>query len=161
MWGEMRKKIVLISLIAVFIFRGIFCYKTWFVAFAATKYLSGRTDGKQGIVRSVIISWRNYQLHLHHWFLALIVGGVFMVKGFCVLTPEVSYGFLSAIIFQGIYCYKDWYRIIKRRGVLPTLVQQMSLVAGNDPDLQTITIEEILDDSVQLCQEPQIGFCVH
>lgn len=86
MWSEMRKKIVLISLIAVFIFLGIFCYKTWFVAFAATKYLSGRTDGKQGIVRSVIISWRNYQLHLHHWFLALIVGGVFMVKGFCVLT---------------------------------------------------------------------------
>ena len=131
----MRKKIVLISLIAVFIFLGIFCYKTWFVAFAATKYLSGRTDGKKGIVRSIIIPWRNYQLHLHHWFLALIMGGVFMVKGFYILPPEVFYGFLSAIIFQGIYCYKDWYRIIKRKSVLPTLEQQMSLAAGNDPEL--------------------------
>ena len=111
----MRKKIVLISLIAVFIFLGIFCYKTWFVAFAATKYLSGRTDGKQGIVRSIIIPWRNYQLHLHHWFLALIVGGVLVVKGFYLLAPEVSYGFLSAIIFQGIYCYGDWYRIIRKK----------------------------------------------
>ena len=128
----MRKKIILISLIAVSIFLGIFCYKTWFVAFVATKYLSGRTDGKQGIVRSIIIPWRTYELHLHHWFLALIMGGVFAVKGFCVLTPEVFYGALSAIVFQGIYCYEDWYRIIKRKRVLPTLAQQMSLVAGND-----------------------------
>lgn len=128
----MRKKIVLISMIAVFILLGICCYKTWFAAFVATKYLSGRTDSRQGIVRSIIIPWRNHQLHLHHWFLALIIGGVFMVKGFYILTPEVFYGCLSAIIFQGIYCYEDWHRIIKRKAVLPTLEQQMSLAAGND-----------------------------
>ena len=127
----MRKKIVLISLIAVFIFLGVFCYKTWFVAFVAAKLLSGRTDGKQGIVRSIIIPWRNYQLHLHHWLLVLIMGAVFAVKGFYILTPEVFYGAISAIVFQGIYCYKDWYRIIKRKSVLPTLAQPMSLVAGN------------------------------
>lgn len=132
----MRKKIVLISLIAGLLLFGILCYKSWFATFAVTKYLSGRTDGKQGIIRSVIIPWRNYQLHLHHWFLALIIGGVFMVKDFYILTPEVSYGFLSAVIFQGIYCYKDWHRIIKRKGVLPTLAQQISLVAGNDLDLE-------------------------
>lgn len=128
----MRKKIILISLIAICIFLGIFCYKTWFVAFFATKYLSGRKDGKQGIVRSIIIPWRNYRLHLHHWFLALIVGGVFAVQGFCILTPEIFYGGLFAIVFQGIYCYEDWYRIIKRKKVLPTLERPMSLVAGDD-----------------------------
>jgi hypothetical protein len=116
-----RKKIDLIGLIAVLIFLGIFCYKTWFIAFAVTKYLSGRTEGKQGIVKSIIIPWRNYQLHLHHWLLALIAGGVFLVRGFYILTPEVFYGFLSAIIFQGIYCYEDWYRIIKRKNILPAL----------------------------------------
>jgi len=128
----MRKKIVLISMIAGFLLLGILCYKSWFAAFAVTKYLSGRTDGRQGIIKSIIIPWGNYQLHLHHWFLALIVGGVFAVKGSFILTPEVFYGTLSAIIFQGIYCYEDWYRIIKRKGALPTLAQQMSLVAGND-----------------------------
>jgi hypothetical protein len=128
----MGKKITLISLSAVLILLGIFSYKTWFVSFVATKYLSGRTNGKQGIVRSIIIPWRKYQLHLHHWFLALVVGGVFAVKGFYILTPEVFYGALSAIVFQGIYCYEDWYRIIKRKTVLPTLAQPMSLVAGND-----------------------------
>jgi len=131
----MRKKIILIGLIASFLFLGIVCYKSWFATFAVTKCLSGRTDGKQGIVRSIIIPWRNYQLHLHHWFLALIVGGVFMVKGFYILAPEVLYGFLSAIIFQGVYCYKDWYRILKRKSVLPTLAQRMSLADGNDLEL--------------------------
>jgi hypothetical protein len=111
----MRKKIVLIGLIAVFIVLGIFCYKAWFVAFAVTKFLSGRTDGKQGIVRSIIIPWRSYQLHLHHWLLALIIVVVFLVRSSYIVTPEVFYGSLSAIIFQGIYCYEDWYRIIKKK----------------------------------------------
>jgi len=127
----MRKKIVLVSLIAGFCFFGVLCYKSWIITFVITRCLSGRTAGKQGIVRSIIIPWRNYQLHLHHWFLALIIGGVCVVKGFYILAPEVSYGFLSAIIFQGIYCYGDWYRIVKRKNVLPTLEQRMSLAAGN------------------------------
>jgi len=111
----MRKKIVLISLIVGLCFLGLFCYKSWIITFAITKYLSGGTDGKQGIVKSIIIPWRNYQFHLHHWFIALLIGGVCVVKGFYILAPEVSYGFLSAIIFQGIYCYGDWYRIIRKK----------------------------------------------
>ena len=131
----MRKKIVLVSLVAGFFFFGILCYKSWIIAFAMTRYLSSRTDGKQGLVRSIIIPWRNYELHLHHWFLALVIGGVFAAKSFYIVTPEVFYGFLSAIIFQGIYCYKDWHRITKRKTVLPTLAQQMSLALGNDTEL--------------------------
>jgi hypothetical protein len=111
----MRKKLVLISLIVGFCFFGLLCYKSWIIAFVVTKYLSGRTDGKQGIVKSIVIPWRNYQLHLHHWFIALIIGGVCVVKGFYVLAPEVSYACLSAVIFQGIYCYGDWYRIIRKK----------------------------------------------
>jgi hypothetical protein len=130
----MRKKIVLISVIAGFCFFGVLCYKTWIIAFVVTKYLSGRTDGKQGIVRSIIIPWRDYQFHLHHWFIALIIGGVCAIKGLYILTPQISYGFLSAIIFQGIYCYGDWYRIIKRKNAVPLFGQRMSLSAGNDSE---------------------------
>ena len=128
----MRKKIILISLIAVPIFLGIFSYQTWFAAFLVTKYLAGRADGKQGIARSLIISWRNHQLHLHHWLVALIVGGILAAKGFYIVTPEGFYGVVSAVVFQGIYCYKDWYRVIRRRNVLPTSAQPMSLVAETD-----------------------------
>lgn len=117
----MRKKIVLISLIATLSLLGILCYKSWFAGFVLTKYLSGRKDGKQGIVRSITVPWRNYRLNMHHWFICLIVGGICAVKGFYIVAPEVFYGFLSAVIFQGIYCYGDWYRIVMRsRRMTPT-----------------------------------------
>jgi len=128
----MRKKIVLISLIVGFCFCGVLCYKTCIIAFVITKCLSGRKDGKSGIVKSIIIPWRNYQFHFHHWFIALIIGGVCFAKGFYILAPEISFGFLSAVIFQGIYCYGDWYRIIKRKNVLSLFEQRMSLAVGND-----------------------------
>ncbi|MFO7773732.1 MAG: hypothetical protein R6V59_07350 [Dehalococcoidia bacterium] len=118
-----RKKIVLIGLIAVPIFLGILCYKTVFAAFFITKFLSGRRDGKQGIVRSIIIPWRDYRLHLHHWFLVLVASSVFVAKGFYIMTPEVFYGCLSAAVFQGIYCYGDWHQIVTRHSIMPALEQ--------------------------------------
>jgi len=121
MKSGMRRKIVLICLVAVCIVLGVLCYKAWFAAFFVTKFLSGRREGHQGIVRSVIIPWRSYRLHLHHWLIALIVGGVLLTRGFYVVTPQVFYGVLAAAIFQGIYCYEDWYRIIKRKVILPVL----------------------------------------
>jgi len=127
----MRKKIFLLSLIVGFCYLGVISYWSCIIAFVITKFLSGRKDGKQGIIRSIIIPWRNYQIHLHHWIIALIGVGVFAAKGFYILAPEISYGVLSAIIFQGIYCYEDWYRIIKRKSILPTLAEQMSLAAVN------------------------------
>ncbi len=131
----MRKKIVLIGLIAVFIFLGIFSYKTWFITFAVTKFLSGPKEGKQGIVRSIIIPWRNYQLHFHHWLLALIIGLVCLMRNSYIVTPEVFYGSLSAIIFQGIYCYEDWYRIIKKKNTLSALESPMALEVKSDQAL--------------------------
>lgn len=110
----MRKKIVLISLVFALLLLGIISYKGWAVGFVVTRYLSGRKDGKRGIVRSIIISWRNYRLHLHHWFISTVGAGICAVKGFSILAPDVFYGFLSAVIFQGIYCYRDWHRIIMK-----------------------------------------------
>jgi hypothetical protein len=131
----MRRKIVLIGLVAVFIFLGVFCYKTWFAAFFITRFLSGRTEGAQGIVRSIIIPWRDYRLHLHHWFLALVVGGTLLARGLYILTPEVFYGFVSAVIFQGVYCYEDWYRIIRRKTALPALESLLPASAGGESAL--------------------------
>lgn len=111
----MKKKLVLICLVATCIVLGVFCYKAWLVSFVVAKFLSGRKEGRQGIVRSVVIPWRSYQLHLHHWLLALIVCGVFLARGTYFFSPEVSYGVLSAAIFQGIYCYKDWHRVVIRK----------------------------------------------
>ena len=100
-------------------FLGVICYKTWLAAFLVTKFLSGRTEGSQGIVRSIIIPCGSYQLHLHHWFLVLIAGSVFFAEGFYVLTPEVFYACLSAVVFQGVYCYEDWYQLVRKESVMP------------------------------------------
>lgn len=126
MRSGMKKKIVLVGLVAVCIILGVLCYKAWFAAFFITKFLSGRREGHQGMVRSVIIPWRSYRLHLHHWLLALIVGGIFLVKGFYLMTPQVFYGVLAAAVFQGIYCYEDWYHILKRKAILPVLECDLS-----------------------------------
>lgn len=134
----MRKKLVLVSVIVGFCFFGILCYKTWIIAFVITKCLSGRTDGKPGIVKSVIIPWRNYQFHFHHWFIALIIGGVCFAKGFYILAPEISYGFLSAIIFQGIYCYGDWHRIIRKKNRSANFVAADVGLPANLPVFQVL-----------------------
>jgi len=122
----LKKKIVLIGLVAVCIVLGVLCYKAWFAAFFITKFLSGRREDHQGIVRSIIIPWRSYQFHLHHWLIVLVVGGVFLAKGLYIVTPQVFYGVLAAAAFQGIYCYGDWYRIIKRKRILPVLERDLS-----------------------------------
>ncbi len=142
MRSGMKKKIVLIGLVAVCIVLGVLCYKAWFAAFFITKFLSGRRENHQGVVRSVIIPWRSYQLHLHHWLLALIVGGIFLVKGFYLMTPQVFYGVLAAAVFQGIYCYGDWYRIIKRKRILPVPERDLSppsLCPDQTPDAGVCT----------------------
>lgn len=126
MRSGIKKKIVLVGLVAVCIVLGVLCYKAWFAAFFITKFLSGRKEGHQGIVRSIIIPWRSYQLHMHHWLLVLVLGGIFLVKGFYIVTPQVFYGVLAAAAFQGIYCYGDWYRIIKRKRILPVLERDLS-----------------------------------
>lgn len=74
---------------------GILCYKSWVAGFVVSRSLSGHKDGKQGIVPSIIIPWRNHGLHLHHRFLYLIGAGISAMKGFYIVAPEVFYGFLA------------------------------------------------------------------
>jgi hypothetical protein len=31
------------------------------------------------------------------------------------LTPEITYGLLGGLVFQGIYCYGDWHVILVSR----------------------------------------------
>jgi hypothetical protein len=125
----MKKKIMLLCMINVFILSGMLCYISYFAGFFITKYLSGRADGKQGIIMSIIIPWRHYQVHLHHWFIALIAGGVLLINRIYIISPEVSYGLISSVIFQGVCCYEDWHRIIKRRDAPLLLAQQLFLTS--------------------------------
>ena len=65
-------------------------------------------------VPSLIFDFGNYRLHLHHWLcgLAILIFALF----FDFLPfPHFSLGFLGGAIFQGVYCYNDWYRIVIKK----------------------------------------------
>ena len=132
----MRKKIILFGLLTAGIFWGYPFYISWAIAFALSKFCGGRENGIPGKVRSVIISWRGYKLHLHHWLLASLVGAISAISNFSPISPGLFYGFLSGLVFQGIYCYTDWHRIIKSKKVLPDGLEaeQLSVAAETAPE---------------------------
>lgn len=110
----MRKKIVLFTMLLAGIVLGYLFYFSWAFGFTLSKLCSGKRDGEPGRVKSIIIPWRRYRLHLHHWLLSAVVGVTSALSGFFLFRPELFYGFLSGLVFQGIYCYTDWYRILKK-----------------------------------------------
>ena len=111
-----RKRLViaLALLVAIFLFYFSFylSYVSCFVGFIVARYGGSKQEGKPGRVSSVIVSWRRYHLHLHHWVIAFLTSGICALKGVYMITPELFYGFLGGLILQGIYCYDDWHRII-------------------------------------------------
>jgi hypothetical protein len=127
----MRKKLILFGLLTAGIFWGYSFYLSWGIGFAISKFCGGGENGTPGKVRSIIIPWREYELHLHHWLLASLVGAVSAVNGFFLLSPGLFYGFLGGLAFQGLYCYTDWHRIVKSKNVLQATLEaeQMSLAA--------------------------------
>jgi len=107
---------MLALLFVVSIVIGFLSYQLTFVSglagFVAAKWGAGKQEGKPGKVNSVVVSWRKNRLHLHHWVLASGISLACALQGVYMLTPEIFHGFLGGLVFQGIYCYGDWHRII-------------------------------------------------
>ena len=118
MYRVKRKRLLLGILIAAAIVLGYLSlylsYVFLIAGFAAAHIGGGKHAGLPGRVHSLTLSWRSYRLHIHHWLVAFLISGICALKGFYVITPEVFYGFLAGLIFQGIYFYDDWHRIIFR-----------------------------------------------
>jgi len=121
--GGVRKKLVLLALLPSGIAWGYIFYLSCAVAFAVTHYCGGEECGRPGRVKSIVIPLRRYELHLHHWFLATLAAAGSALQGFFLVRPEFFYGILGGLVLQGIYCYKDWHRIVRKRVLLPALQQ--------------------------------------
>ncbi len=91
------------------------------IGFTICKVCSGAESGIQGRVRSIIIPMRTHELHLHHWLLSVVAAGTSALQGFFLFAPGLFYGVLGGLILQGIFCYNDWHRIVKRRVLYPEL----------------------------------------
>ena len=88
-----------------------------FLGFSTAKFCGGKQEGKPGRVKSITFPLHTYEVHLHHWFLSSVASAICAARGFHLLTPGIFHGFLSGLIFHGVYCYNDWHRVIKRKAV--------------------------------------------
>jgi len=106
----------LILLVTVAIVVSYLAVVSWFTGFLIAKYGGGKVEGMQGRVRSIMIPLGRHKLHLHHWLICsgLIVVGI-VRNFFLFLPPEMFFGLLGGLAFQGIYCYSDWHRIVFRK----------------------------------------------
>ena len=148
-----RKKFILISLLPAGYAWGYVFYLSWAAGFVISKYCGGKKDGRPGRVKSIIIPWRRWELHLHHWFICFLLAAASVAKGFSVITPELFYGFLGGLVFQGIFCYSDWHRIIRKK-------RSSTLSAPQAPPATDIYPEE-RHLSTDIDQPPQILRPVH
>jgi len=110
-----RKLIAILSTIVVGIMLGYLFLLSLLLGFLASKYAAGKSAGERGKVRSIIIPFRRWNIHLHHWLYAACLLVCFYANGIYLLTPVITYGFLSGFVFQGIYCYCDWQKVVVSR----------------------------------------------
>lgn len=114
--GKAKKPVLLFSFGVVLAYiSAIPFYCGSFLGYVLAKYLSGTSTFCQGRLKSLVFKVRGHRIHLHHWvisssiILALFIKGIYLTEFFLG-----AYGFLSGLIFHGIYHYKDWYRILNR-----------------------------------------------
>ena len=97
---------------AIFSYISIVCVISGFII---AKLCGGKKEGTPGNVRSIMIPIGSFTLHLHHWIVFSLVMLLGLAKSvFLYIPPEVFYGLLSGLAWQGVYCYNDWHRVIYR-----------------------------------------------
>ncbi len=105
----------LLTLSVSVIVGGWFFFTSWLSGFLIARHLGSKEVGKPSKLPSVILPIGKLKIHFHHWFICSIAIVITLLKGCWFLPSELLYGFLGGIALQGIYYYKDWYQIIKRR----------------------------------------------
>ncbi len=112
----MKKKLVTILLtIVATIMLGYLFLVGGLLGFLASKYVAGKSVGERGKVRPIVIPFRRWGIHLHHWLYSLGLIGLSAATGIHFLTPAVTWGLMGGLVFQGIYCYNDWHVILVSR----------------------------------------------
>lgn len=112
----MKRKLVCIPpLLATGIILGHLFFVGWLLGFVLTKYMAGKAGGKQGRVKSIVIPFGKYNIHFHHWLISSGIIIFSLLTNICFLASAIFYGVLSGLVFQGVYCYSDWHRILITR----------------------------------------------
>lgn len=113
--GMKKRLIVIPSTIVATIALGPLFFLGWLLGFLTSKYVAGDSVGKRGKVRSIVIPFRRWGIHLHHWLYSLFLMSLSAATGIYFMTPAITYGLLGGLVFQGIYCYNDWHVVLVSR----------------------------------------------
>jgi len=72
-----------------------------------TKFFTGK-------IPSLAFNIGNWRLHFHHWLygLGILISAIWYQF---LPFPQFSFGFLGGLVFQGISCYPDWYKILTKQ----------------------------------------------
>lgn len=79
----------------------------------------------EGKFRPIILYIKNWEIHLHHWFLSFLILIFIFLTGIYMKLPSIFYGFLGGLIIQDvrwdrklykkhIYWNKKWYKILSK-----------------------------------------------
>jgi len=128
-----KKPVTILSIVVVSIMLGYLFFLSCLLGFLVCKYTSGKTIGERGKVRSIVIPFRRWNIHLHHWLCAgclLVFCGITSAH---LWTPVITYGFLVGFVFQGIYYYSDWHRIVIGRHKTKSTAVKRTRIVQNGP----------------------------
>lgn len=124
-----KKPVAILSTVVVSIALGYLFFLSLLLGILVCTYISGKSDGERGKLRSISIPLRRRKIHLHHWFYAACLLIYSFTTGIYLLAPIITYGFLSGFVFQGIYSYSDWHRIVvSKHKATPTAVERPKII---------------------------------
>ena len=107
-----KKKTLLalpIALISLELYFGVL------IGYFLGRVLAGKETGESGKIKSIVFNIGRWRLHLHHWFFGLGIATSVFFLNLPFPFPQFSVGFLGGFVFQGIYCYSDWYKLLMRK----------------------------------------------
>lgn len=124
-----KKTIVVLSTVVVTIALGYLFFLSLLLGILVCTYISGKSVGERGKIRSIVIPLKRRRLHIHHWFCAVCLLIYSFTTGIYLLAPIITYGFLGGFVFQGIYSYSDWHRIVvSKHKATPTAVKKSKII---------------------------------
>jgi len=123
---KVKKPLLLFSFgVALAYISAIPFYSGSFLGYILAKFFSGKSTACQGRLKSIILNVGTYRIHLHHWFISVLIILGLLIKGICLSEFLLgTFGFLAGLIFQGIYHYQDWHRILIKKEILARAVKE-------------------------------------
>jgi hypothetical protein len=133
-----KKPVTILAIMAVGIALGYLFFLSWLLGVLLCRFLSGKSTGQRGKIRSIVIPVRGWKIHFHHWLYAICLLAFSFATGIYLLTPIITYGFLGGVVFHGIYYYSDWHRVIaSRQGIVPDVMTSYEIVQNSQAEFAT------------------------